>query len=81
VGFVVFGRDAWLKGGETFSVAFDLFGRFAPLRFTREDQRWEWSLRPYAVGLLTCKSFEPSLIAFTLLILATVTMTSGCREK
>jgi len=29
-GMVVFGKDAWLRGGEVFSVFFGLLGRFAP---------------------------------------------------
>ena len=72
-GFVVFGRDAWLKNGEVFSVAFGLFGRFAPLDFTNDD-RWRVSLRPFAAGLLTRKPLDPSMTAFSLLMLGTVTV-------
>ena len=71
-GFVLFGRKVWLKGGEAFSIAFDLFGRFAPLHFSK-DEHWHFTLRPYAAGLLPHQAFAPSMIAFTLLMLATVT--------
>jgi len=72
-GFVLFGREAWLKGGEAFSVAFELFGRFAPLHFTNNG-RWRWIVRPYAAGLLPREPLAPSMTAFTLLMLATVTV-------
>ncbi|MDQ2953405.1 MAG: hypothetical protein M3R18_00510 [Pseudomonadota bacterium] len=70
-GFVLFGHRAWLKYGEVFSIAFGLFGRFAPLHFAA-NARWTWKLRPYAAGLLTRKPLAPSMTAFTLLMLATV---------
>jgi len=73
IGFGVFGRDAWLRGGEVFSVLFGLFGRFAPILFVRNDG-WHWRLRFFATGLLTPKPLVPSLIAFTLLMLGTVTV-------
>ena len=72
-GFAIFGRDTWLKRGEVFSVAFGLFGRFAPLDFTH-DGRWRVSLRPFAAGLLTRTPLEPSMTAFILLMLGTVTV-------
>jgi hypothetical protein len=72
-GFVIFGRDNWLKSGEVFAVAFGLFGRFAPLDFTH-DGRWRVSLRPFATGLLTRTPLGPSMIAFSLLMLGTVTV-------
>ena len=73
VGFAIFGRDTWLKRGEVFSIAFGLFGRFAPLDFTH-DGRWCVSLRPFATGLLPRTALEPSMTAFTLLMLGTVTV-------
>ena len=72
-GFVTFGRDTWLKNGEVFAVAFGLFGRFAPLDFTNDD-RWRVSIRPFATGLLTRTPLEPSITAFSLLMLGTVTV-------
>lgn len=72
-GFVTFGRDAWLKGGEVFSVIFNLFARFAPLHLI-SDQGWHWNLRPYASGLRTHQPLDASLTAFTLLMLGTLTV-------
>ena len=72
-GFVVFGRDAWLKNGEVFSVVFGFIGRFAPLEFTH-DGHWRVGLRPIAAGLLTREPLEPSMTAFVLLMLGTVTV-------
>lgn len=73
IGFNVFGRDTWLKHGEVFSLAFGLFGRFAPLNFTHGD-RYYVSVRPWAVGLVTRTPLNASMIAFTLLMLGTVTV-------
>ncbi|MGC1643624.1 MAG: hypothetical protein WA796_05785 [Pseudolabrys sp.] len=72
-GFAIFGRDTWLKRGEVFCIAFGLFGRFAPLDFTH-DGRWRVSLRPFATGLLPRTPLGPSMTAFSLLMLGTVTV-------
>jgi len=72
-GFSTFGRDTWLKNGEVFSLAFGLFGRFAPLNFTHRD-RYYVSVRPWAVGLVTRAPLSASMIAFALLMLGTVTV-------
>ena len=72
IAFVIFGRDRWLDQGEVFSMIFSLFGRFAPLQLTHRGS-WNWSLRPYATGLLTRVPLEFSMVAFTLLMLGTVT--------
>jgi len=72
-GFVLFGRERWLKSGEAFFVAFDLFGRFAPLHLTK-NERWHWALRPYAAALVPREPLTPSMTAFALLMLATVTV-------
>ena len=72
-GFVVFGRDTWLRNGEVFSVLFELFGRFAPLHFYRNGG-WRWAARPFAAGLLAREPLAPSMTAFTLLLLGTVTV-------
>lgn len=73
IGFIVFGRKAWLAGGEVFSVVFGLFGRFAPLSFAYKDG-WCWELRFFAAGLVARHPLSPSHIAFTLLVLGTVTV-------
>jgi hypothetical protein len=72
-GFVAFGRDAWLGGAEVFSVMFGLLGRFAPLQFVYKGG-WYWSLHPFAAGLLTHTPLMPSMTAFTLLLLGTLTV-------
>lgn len=72
-GCAAFGRDVWLKGGDVFSIFFDLLGRFASLHFS-SNRGWHWSLRPYASGLRTRQPLDASLTAFTLLVLATVTV-------
>jgi hypothetical protein len=72
-GFVAFGRETWLRGGEVFSIVFELFGRFAPLQVTH-DSRWRWTLRPFAVGLLPTAPLGPPMTAFILVMLATVTV-------
>jgi hypothetical protein len=72
-GFVTFGREAWLRSGEVFSVLFELFGRFAPLQFSYNGG-WRWALRPFATGLLAREPLAPSMTAFTLLMLGTVTV-------
>lgn len=69
-GMAIYGREAWLAHGEAFTVVFSLFGRFAP---TGAGAQGQWVLRPPAVDLLTEKPVAPSLAAFVLLILATVT--------
>ncbi|MGB3271826.1 MAG: hypothetical protein WBA66_02875 [Xanthobacteraceae bacterium] len=67
-GMVVFGRDAWLRQGEVFSVFFAAFARFAPTE-VRGGRLW---LRPFAAGLRDARPVSPSMMAFVLLMLATV---------
>jgi len=70
--FAVFGRQAWLRGGEVFSVVFGLFARFAPLHFDERGSRWV--IRPYAAALHTDQPLDASMIACTLAVLGTVTV-------
>ena len=72
-GFAAFGRNVWLKGGDVFSVFFDLLGRFAPLHF-ENNRGWHWTFRPYASGLRTRQPLDASMTAFTLIVLGTVTV-------
>lgn len=67
-GMVVFGRDTWLKHGEVFSLVFSIFGRFAPIQWSRG----RLLLRPYGAGLIDSPPVSPSMIAFVLLLLACV---------
>src|SRR5262249_47336841 len=72
-GFVAFGRDTWLTNGEFFSLAFALFGRFAPLPLTGAH-RYRLGIRPFATGLVTHRPLDASMIAFAVLMLGTVTV-------
>ena len=72
---LLFGRTAWLAGGEAFSVAFELISRFAPL----EARAGAWNLRPPAIGLIAGERLPPSRVIFVLLLLATVTF-DGFKE-
>jgi hypothetical protein len=74
IGCHLFGPTAWLRNADPFSVAFAILGRFAPLHFVGIGRRACWLLRPYAVGLLSDRPLSPSLTAFTLLMLATVSV-------
>ena len=69
-GMVVFGRDAWLRGGEIFAIAFGLVAGFAPVRISRSGRRWR--LRPYGAGLLPRRPFSASRAAFLLTMLGAV---------
>lgn len=80
-GMFVFGRSAWLAGGEAFSLAFGVLGRFAPLsgQAGTDGGARVWHLRPYGAGLVTNKPCHPSMTVFVLLMLATVTF-DGFKE-
>ena len=65
---LVFGRDAWLQHGEVFSLVFGTFARFAPT----EARGGRLLLRPSGAGLLDDAPVSTSMMAFVLLLLATV---------
>ncbi len=67
-GMLLFGRDAWLRNGEVFSLVFGTFARFAPI----EARDGRLLLRPFGAGLLDSKLVSTSLMAFVLLMLASV---------
>ena len=66
-GMLVFGR-AWLQHGEVFSLVFGTFARFAPT----EVRDGRLLLRPPGAGLLDDRPVSTSMMAFVLLLLATV---------
>jgi len=68
----LFGRCIWLKNGEAFAVAFELLARFAVIG-RLDDRENRIVLRPPATGLLLRSPVAPSIAAFALLMLATVT--------
>jgi hypothetical protein len=67
-GMFAFGRDPWLQHGEVFSLLFGTFARFAPT----ESKQGRLLLRPYATGLLDDKLVSTSMMAFVLLLLASL---------
>jgi len=68
-GMAYFGRTAWLRHGEVFTVVFSLLARFAP----SHGAAGRWWLRPPAVGLLSRKPVHFSAVCFVLLLLTSVT--------
>ena len=48
-----FGREAWRRNGETFSVWFGVLGRLAPFALDGEPEAGRVVRRPYASGLLS----------------------------
>jgi len=73
-GMFAFGRQTWLANGEAFALAFGIFGRFAPIGGA-QDLR----LRPYGAGLVVDRPCHPSMTAFVILMLSTVTF-DGFKE-
>ena len=73
IGMVLFGRTVWLRTGEALSVAFGLFGCFAPVSLRCVDGgRIGIGLRPFGIG--HCATYPArSRTAFLILMLATVT--------
>jgi hypothetical protein len=69
LGMWLFGRDAWCRHGEVFTVVFGLFARFAPL--TARDGRLV--LRWPSVGLASDRALPLSKTVFVLAVLTTVT--------
>ena len=70
-GMFVFGRERWLRHGEVFSLVFGTFARFAPIEL-RTGPQPELRLRPFGSGLLDSRTVSTSMVAFVLLLLATV---------
>lgn len=77
IGMFSFGRDAWLRNGEVFTMIFGLIARFAPLEGRQGDAEEakdsELCLRPYVVGLLNEKPVATPVMVFVILLLSTVT--------
>src|SRR5262245_481745 len=73
-GMLLFGRDAWLRHGEVFTVFFGTIACFAPIGVMGGDDAAgrRLVLRPFGSGLLADAAVSTSLMAFVLLMLATV---------
>ena len=82
LGMAAFGRRVWLANGEAFSLAFSVFGRFAPIG-PGDDRpggsRRALHFRPYAGALIVTTPCRLSMTAFVLIMLATVTF-DGLKE-
>jgi hypothetical protein len=65
---VVFGRDAWLRHGETFSVLFTFIEAFGPV----EKRDGRIYLRPWAVGLTRLDLEGWDVISFVILTLSSL---------
>ena len=73
-GMYRYGAEDWLARAEAFSICFAILGRFAVTEGQQAGagRKAVWWLRPPAVGLLTDRPVVPSLVAFTVLLLSTV---------
>ena len=73
-GMAVFGSKTWVKHGEVFAVFFGLFARFAPTEplIRKQSGASGLALRPFGAGLLANTPASASMIAFVLLVLASV---------
>jgi hypothetical protein len=70
-GMLLFGCERWLERGEVFTLVFGTFARFAPIALRTGAER-ELRLRPFGAGLIDGSTVSTSLMAFVLLLLATV---------
>ena len=74
-GMFVFGREAWLRSGEVFTVYFGFLARLAPIEWKTN----ELHLRAPAAGLLDPRPLSASEAFFVIVMLAIVTF-DGLRE-
>ena len=70
-GMLLFGCRRWLERGEVFTLVFGTFARFAPLELRTGAQR-ALRLRPFGAGVLDAGAVSTSMMAFVLLLLASV---------
>jgi hypothetical protein len=70
-GMALFGCETWLRRGEVFTLVFGTFARFAPLEIRAGPQPHLW-LRPFGAGLIEKEAVTTSMMAFVLLLLASV---------
>ena len=75
-GMFAFGREAWLKSGEVFTVYFGFIGRLAPIEWRANHELY---LRAPGAGLLDPRPLSLSEAFFVIVMLAVVTF-DGLRE-
>ncbi len=73
-GMALFGSATWTRHGEVFTIFFGLFARFAPTELVtrKESGARGLALRPFGAGLLDNAPASASMVAFVLLVLASV---------
>jgi hypothetical protein len=73
-GMALFGSGTWVRHGEVFGVFFGVFARFAPTEAVTRDSSGArgLALRPFGAGLLANEPAAGSMVAFVLLVLASV---------
>jgi hypothetical protein len=74
IGMALFGSATWGRRGEVFSVFFGVFARFAPTEagIRQASGAGGLALRPFGAGLLANEPASGSMVAFVLLVLASV---------
>jgi hypothetical protein len=77
IGAALFGRDAWFRHAELFSVFFRISGMLAPIAYFRDtaSEDTTWRVRPRALlsGTLEDRPHHVSLLLFVLFMLAGTT--------
>jgi hypothetical protein len=71
LGAAVFGRQAWFRNGDAFSVYFELLSRIAPFAVREREGRREIVARPPLVGLAEPDA-RPGTLAFVAVMLGAV---------
>lgn len=72
-GAALFGRAAWFRHAELFSVFFRVVGKLAPIAYRQDGRRWHATLRPVLAGTLADAPHDVSLLLFVLFMLAATT--------
>ncbi len=70
-GMFLFGGRRWLERGEVFALVFGTFARFAPIELRTGAQR-ALRLRPFGAGVIDAGAVSTSMMAFVLVLLASV---------
>jgi hypothetical protein len=79
-GMAVFGRKAWLEGGEAFNVYFGLLARMAPFALRDNGSKREIVIRPPLAGL-SLRDSVPGTLAFVAVMLGSVTFDGFSRTS